>query len=153
MAVCQRYAGNREGAEDMLHDAFLKIFDTINSFRWNGDGSLRAWMERVTTNVAVDDLRSSNLLSTISYDYCPYEPADEPDANIISQLPAEVLTHFISQLPDGYRVVFNLYYIDGYTHKEIARMLNIKEKSSSSQLTRAKALLATRIKNYINEEL
>lgn len=153
MAVCQRYAGNRESAEDMLHDAFLKIFDTINRFRWNGDGSLRAWMERVTTNVAVDDLRSSNLLSTISYDYCPYEPADEPDTNIISQLPAEVLTHFISQLPDGYRVVFNLYYIDGYTHKEIARMLNIKEKSSSSQLTRAKALLATRIKNYIKEEL
>ena len=153
MTVCRRYADSDDSAEDMLHDAFLKIFDSIGRFRWQGDGSLRAWMERVTAHVAVDELRSHSMLNVVSYDDCSCEPVDEPDTDAIGQLSEEVLTRFISELPSGYRTVFNLYCLEGHSHKEIARLLHIKEKSSASQLTRAKTMLAARINHYIKEEL
>ena len=152
MAVCLRYAAHREEAEDMLHDAFLKIFATLGSFRWTGDGSLWVWMEKLTAHVAVDALRKGNLLSVVSYDDST-EAYTEPSTDDMACIPAEVLMQFISELPAGYRTVCNLFCMEQFTHKEIARMLNIKEKSSSSQLARAKSLLAARIQRYINEEL
>ncbi len=124
LAVCLRYSGDRATAEDLMHDAFLKIYGAFDRFSYRGPGSLRAWMERIAVNVALEWLRNRNKLN--------FRTLDEGRA-----------------LPDGYRTVFNLYCIEGYSHRDIAQMLGINEKSSSSQLFRARTLLARRIAAYM----
>lgn len=149
MSVCLRYAGDRAMAEDLLHDAFLKIFGVIGKFSYRGPGSLRAWLERVTVNVALEWLRSRSRLTCLSLDENRSVAAlAEPESAEIGQVPREVLMEFVRELPDGYRAVFNLFCIEGYSHREIAGMLGINEKSSSSQLTRARAILARRVRAY-----
>ena len=152
MAVCCRYASGREQAEDWLHDAFLKIFGQISRFRWQGEGSLKAWMEQVTRSVAIDDLRHAGALNILSLDQSTEEPMDEaePTADDIYRIDQADLFRLINELPAGYRAVFNLYCIDGFSHREIARMLGIKEKTSASQLARAKSLLAQRIREELS---
>ena len=150
LAVCLRYAGDRATAEDLLHDAFLKIYGAFSKFEYRGAGSLRAWMERVTVNVALEWLRSRNKLSMTVLDEGRQLPdIPEPDPSEVARIPRDVLMGFVSELPDGYRTVFNLYCIEGYSHRDIAQMLGINEKSSSSQLFRARALLARRIGAYM----
>lgn len=150
LAVCVRYAGDRTTAEDLLHDAFLKIYGAFDRFAYRGAGSLRAWMERITVNVALEWLRNRNRLDTLPLDEGRAATRlAEPDAAEVEHIPREVLMRFVSELPDGYRTVFNLYCIEEYSHREIAQMLGINEKSSSSQLFRARALLASRMKSYL----
>ncbi len=150
LAVCLRYSGDRSTAEDLMHDAFLKIYGAFDRFSYRGPGSLRAWMERITVNVALEWLRSRNKLSMTALDEGRQLPdIPEPDPSELARLPREVLMGFVSELPDGYRTVFNLYCIEGYSHRDIAQMLGINEKSSSSQLFRARALLARRIGAYM----
>ena len=153
MAVCRRYASEREQAEDWLHDAFLNIFGGLNRFRWQGEGSLCVWMERVARNVAIDSLRKRQTLTVVPLDEMGTEPTDvpEPTADDINRISDDELFRLIGELPEGYRVVFNLYCIDGCSHREIARLLGIKERTSASQLARAKALLAARIKERVFE--
>ena len=134
LAVCLRYSGDRSTAEDLMHDAFLKIYGAFDRFSYRGPGSLRAWMELSMT--ALDEGRQ-----------LPDIP--EPDPSELARVPRDVLMGFVSELPDGYRTVFNLYCIEGYSHRDIAQMLGINEKSSSSQLFRARALLARRIGAYM----
>ena len=147
MAVCMRYAGDRATAEDLLHDAFLKIYGAFGKFSYRGPGSLRAWMERVTVNVALEWLRGRNRLGMTELD--EGRVAATVAESAVEQVPREVLLRFVSELPEGYRAVFNLYCIEEYSHREIARMLGINEKSSSSQLFRARALLARKIRAYL----
>ena len=150
LAVCLRYAGDRATAEDLLHDAFLKIYGAFSKFEYRGAGSLRAWMERVTVNVALEWLRSRNKLSMTALDEGRQLPdIPEPDPSELARVPRDVLMQFVSELPEGYRAVFNLYCIEEYSHREIAQMLGINEKSSSSQLFRARAMLARRIRAYL----
>lgn len=151
LAICVRYVGDRATAEDLMHDAFLKIFGAFDRFTFRGPGSLRAWIERITVNVALEWLRSRNRLGTVELDEgrAAGEIADEPDAAEMARVPREVLMRFVSELPDGYRTVFNLYCLEDLPHREIARILGINEKSSSSQLFRARTLLARRIKDYL----
>ena len=150
MAVCMRYAGDRATAEDLLHDAFLKIYGAFGKFSYRGPGSLRAWMERVTVNVALEWLRGRNRLGMTELDEGRVAATvAEPAVSDVEQVPREVLLRFVSELPEGYRAVFNLYCIEEYSHREIARMLGINEKSSSSQLFRARALLARKIRAYL----
>lgn len=152
MSVCLRYAGERMMAEDLLHDAFLKIFSVIGRFTYRGPGSLRAWLERVTVNMALEWLRARNRLTCASLDDSRSSAAaEEPDAGQVSRIPREVLMRFVSELPDGYRTVFNLFCIEGRSHREIADMLGIGEKSSSSQLTRARAILARKVRAWWSE--
>lgn len=149
--VCIRYAGDRERAQDLLHDGFLKIYASLDKFEWRGEGSLRAWMERVVVNVALQHLRKNDVLSrSIELDGVE-DTCKEPDPSDIETIPQKVLMNFISELPDGYRTVFNLYTFEELSHKEIARLLGIKETSSASQLFRAKNTLIKRIKEYISE--
>ena len=149
LAICMRYAGDRATAEDLMHDAFLKIYGAFDRFAYRGPGSLRAWIERITVNVALEWLRSRNRLTSLPLDEGrAQEPVAEPDPGQVARIPRDVLMRFVAELPDGYRTVFNLYCIEGYSHREIARMLGINEKSSSSQLFRARALLARRIREY-----
>ena len=139
LSVCLRYTGDRETAEDLMHDGFLKLFDSFDKFTWRGDGSLRAWMERVMVNTALQYLRKNDVINqSEALDNIP-ETYEEPDVSTVETIPQKVLMQFISELPAGYRTVFNLYIFEEKSHREIARMLGINEKSSASQLTRAKA--------------
>ncbi|MEL5893016.1 sigma-70 family RNA polymerase sigma factor [Bacteroides sp. GD17] len=149
LSVCLRYAGDRETAEDLMHDGFLKLFDSFDKFTWRGEGSLRAWMERVMVNTVLQHLRKNDVMNQASaLDSVP-ETYDEPDSSTIDVIPQKVLMQFISELPAGYRTVFNLYVFEDKPHKEIAQILGINEKSSASQLTRAKAALATKVREWM----
>ncbi|NDV59606.1 RNA polymerase sigma factor [Bacteroides sp. 519] len=146
--ICLRYTGDRDTAQDMLHDGFLKMYSSFDKFTWRGEGSLRAWMERVLINSILQTLRKNDVLkSTIEIE----EVSDiyEPDASDVETIPQDTLLKFISELPEGYRTVFNLYTFEDKSHKEIAQMLGINEKSSASQLFRAKTALAKKIKEYM----
>ena len=153
LGTCIRYTGDREIAQDMLHDGFLKIFDSFDKFTYRGIGSLKAWMERIMINIILQNLRKSDVMKqALSLETSP-EAYDEPDAGTIETIPAKVLMQFISELPVGYRTVFNLYVIEEKTHKEIAQLLGINEKSSASQLARAKAALATKIREWMKQNI
>lgn len=150
MAICLRYAGDRAAAEDLLHDAFLKIYGVFDRFSYRGPGSLRAWIERVTVNVALEWLRARSRVDIRTLDEGRALPLEsEPEAASVAAVPREVLMRFIGELPDGYRTVFNLYCMEEYSHREIALILGINEKSSSSQLFRARAMLARKVKAYM----
>lgn len=145
-----RYVGREDIAEDILHDSFIKIFREIGKFKYQGEGSLRAWMDRITINTALEWLRDNRKIEFISLEN-EYNLADEPSYTDTEKIPRDKLMQLINELPDGYRTVFNLFCIEEYSHKEIAAKLKINEKSSSSQLLRAKRLLATKINEYIKE--
>lgn len=148
LRICYRYTGDLDTAHDLLHDGFIKVFSSISSFSDRGEGSLRAWLNKLFTNQALEYLRKKDLLrSGVSIDEVGELPeVDEPDAN---QLSMDVLMQFVAELPAGYRTVFNLYVFEEWSHKEIAQKLNIAEKSSASQLNRARKLLAMRIREEL----
>lgn len=136
-ALCYRYVRHAMEAEDVLVMAFTKIFDRIEQFK--GEGSFEGWMRRVMVNEALTHLRKSRAM----YVETELEQADrEPDYDRLSDhLEAEDLQKMIQELPPGYRLVFNMYAIDGYSHKEIAEQLGITENTSKSQLSRARTYL------------
>lgn len=150
MAICCRYVGDREVARDLLHDGFLKIFGSFNKFSYRGEGSLKAWISRIMVNTSLEYLRKNDVLhQTLLLEEVP-EVADVAQSESLDLIPRKVLMDFIGGLPAGYRTVFNLYTFEEKSHKEIARILGINEKSSASQLFRAKSVLARKINEYIN---
>jgi RNA polymerase sigma-70 factor (ECF subfamily) len=136
-SLCCRYVKSKTEAEDVLVMAFSKIFERINQYK--GEGSFEGWIRKVIVNESLTYLRKNKNM----YLETDIEAADrEPDyAQLENQLEAEDLLKMIDSLPTGYRIVFNLYAIDGYSHKEIATYLGISENTSKSQLSRARALL------------
>ena len=142
MAVCYRYARDKDEAADFLQEGFIKIFLSIHKFEFQG--SLEGWIRRVIVNTAIDLIRkrkSSLLESPMNV-----EIADTTiDEDKMDTFEVEYLMRVIQSLPTGYRVVFNMYAIEGYTHAEIAEQLSITESTSRSQYTRAKALLKKRL--------
>lgn len=150
LALCRRYAENPADAEDLMQDAFIKIFRVIGNFRWTRPGSLYSWMSRVSINLAFDTTRRRRRLAEQLVDVAnlqedlPEEPAYDESASV----PSDVLDAMIESLPEGYRTVFRLYCIDGLSHREIADLLGIKEKSSSASLSRARAMLAEAVRQY-----
>ena len=153
MAKIFRYVGDDDDAKDVLQDTFIKALTMIDNFAWAGEGSLQAWLTRIAVNTSLNFLRSRKRLTPLNIDTLddPPDLAEEPTATEVNSLDASTILAMVAELPDGYRTVFNLYCLDGYSHKEIAEQLGINEKSSSSQLVRAKTLLAHKIKKYINE--
>lgn len=150
MAICCRYVGDREVARDLLHDGFLKIFGSFDKFSYRGEGSLKAWISRIMVNTSLEYLRKNDVLhQTLLLEEVP-ELADDAHAGNLDIIPRKVLMDFIGSLPAGYRTVFNLYTFEEKSHKEIAGILGINEKSSASQLFRAKSVLARKINEYIN---
>ncbi len=150
MAISLRYVGKSSVAEDTLHDSFIKIFSSIDQFRYRGEGSLRAWMERITVNTALAWLRNQKRDLLLNEEHIPDNIAsEEPSSSDIAAIPQDILLKMVGELPDGYRAVFNLYCIEGYSHREISKELGINEKSSSSQLLRARRMLASRINAHI----
>jgi RNA polymerase sigma-70 factor (ECF subfamily) len=125
-AVCLRYSGKPEDAQDILQDGFVKIYRNLSRFR--GEGSFEGWMRRIFVNTAIEHYRKSVKMY----------PVTETQEN---QVEDKDLTRLIQGLSPGYRTVFNLYVVEGYTHREIGEMLGISEGTSKSQLARAKAIL------------
>lgn len=136
--LCLRYAGNNAEAEDLLQEGFIKVFSDLHQFR--GEGALGGWIRQVVLRTALQYLRKRMRAAPfVSEDQIP----DEVDS---ASLPDEIweaqhVVHLLQQLPEGYRTVFNLYVIEGYSHKEIADMLHITESTSKTQLFKAKAHL------------
>ena len=144
-AVCARFIPDDDDVKDILQEAFIKAFQSMDRFSWRGEGSLKAWLTRIVVNDSLKALRRKKPLSltaTIAESVEEEEPAFEA-------VPLPVIQGMIRQLPDGYRTVFNLFVFEDKSHKEIASLLGIKENSSASQLFHAKALLARWIKDYI----
>ena len=143
-AIVSRYITNDEDIKDVLQESFLKIFSSIATFTYRGDGSLKGWMSKIVLNETLRHIRGRTLLTELTPDNIDTAD-DEPETD---DIPSGVIYNMIRDLPEGYRVVFNLYVIEGKSHKDIAAMLNIKENSSASQLHRAKAMLAAKINHY-----
>ena len=154
LALCRRYVSDPADAEDLKQDAFVKIFRVIGHFHWTRPGSLYAWMSRVTINMAFDSYGKRRRLARQLVDVETMENVipDESTREEAASVPPEVLSAMIEALPEGYRTVFKLYCIDGLSHKDIAALLGIKEKSSSASLSRARALLSDAIREYWRNE-
>lgn len=148
-ATCSRYVNNEDDVKDLMQDAMVNIIQNIDNFTYKGKGSLRAWATRIVVNQALNFVKSQKRFHDTFADKdlgnLSLADNEEPD---ISDVPAEVIHRLISQLPDGYRTVFNLFAIEGKSHKEIAALLGIKADTSASQFFRAKNILAKQIDNY-----
>jgi len=142
MGVCLRYVNDRETARDLLQDGFVKVFTSLGSY--SGAGSFEGWMRKIFVNCALEYLRKSDVLRE-STDLDHTAELTQPDCSVIAKLSADELMALVQQLPSGFRTIFNLFAIEGYSHKEIGELLNITESTSRSQLTRAKQLLQRKI--------
>jgi len=138
--VCLRYVRNEQEAEEVLMNGFLKIFRSIHDFEYRDENGLEAWLRRIIVNEALQHLRAHRSLPTMHADEAL---ASEPDPLPLPDtgLDADRITALIAQLPPGYRTVFNLYVVEGYSHREIGEQLRITENTSKSQLSKARALL------------
>lgn len=142
MTVCLRYAKDTEQAEDVMQDGFVKVFTKLGDFKL--EGSLEGWIRRVMVNTALDQIRKNGrLLGDISTDDVAYKL--ETNDPIAETLMAEDLMKLVMAMPEGYKVVFNMFAIEGYSHAEIADTLGITESTSKSQYSRARAYLRERI--------
>ncbi|MDQ1331981.1 MAG: hypothetical protein QG576_15 [Bacteroidota bacterium] len=145
-AVCMQYSGNDEEARDILQEGFIKIFE--NLVHYKHEGSFEGWMRRIVVNTALEKYRSKhNLYRVDDIDQIP-EPDATPDNEDYAGLEASDLMAIIRELPPKYRMVFNLYAIEGYSHKEISNIANISEGTSKSNLSRARVILQRRVGSY-----
>ncbi|MDP4266180.1 MAG: sigma-70 family RNA polymerase sigma factor [Bacteroidota bacterium] len=144
--ICLRFVRYRIEADDILQDGFVKVFENLKYFR--ADGSLEGWIKRIMVNTAINYYNKNTVQQDNETDI------DSPgsmgqneliDENIISHISRNELLEIINELADGYRMVFNLYVIDGYNHKEIGEIMNISENTSKSQLSRARKILQEKI--------
>jgi RNA polymerase sigma-70 factor (ECF subfamily) len=151
MGICLRYIGDKMTAQDLLHDGFIKIFSSFRSFDYRGAGSLKAWISKVFTNICFEYIRKNTHKQEFLSIEETIEPAVWPEEEDYQQIPDDTLMQFIIDLPPGYRTIFNMYTLEEMSHKEIGKALGINESTSRSQLSRAKSILATKIKDYIQQ--
>jgi RNA polymerase sigma factor (sigma-70 family) len=145
-AVCLQYSGNDEEARDILQEGFIKIFEHLGHYKH--EGSFEGWMRRITVNTALEKFRSRHNLYRVDDIETIQEPDAEPENNDYAGLEANDLLEIIRELPPKYRMVFNLYAIEGYSHKEIGKMVKISEGTSKSNLSRARIILQRRVGSY-----
>jgi RNA polymerase sigma factor (sigma-70 family) len=141
MAVCMRYAKDSFEAEDMLQMGFVKVFTKVAEFR--NEGSFEGWIRRIMVNTAIETYRKNmRTMSVVDID----EVYDQPQSTFdMNQLETKDLMKLVQQLSAGYRMVFNMYVIEGYSHREIGETLGISEGASKSQLSRARAILKEKL--------
>lgn len=142
LSVCKRYVGEMMEAEEVLMEGFMIVFAKISDFK--EAGSLEGWIRRIMVNESLMHIRKRKMIWVELEDKIE---VSDPEA-VLFELEAEVILRMISHLPDGFRTVFNLYAIEGYSHQEIAEMLGISVGTSKSQLSRARVLLQKNILNY-----
>jgi RNA polymerase sigma-70 factor (ECF subfamily) len=147
MAICLRFTHNETDAEDLLQEAFIRIFLSLKNFK--GEGSFEGWLKRITVNCAINQYKKNERIKkTMVMEQLDenIEVAVEAEAPI----PYEILLTMVQRLPTGYRTMFNLSAIDGYSHEEIAEMTGVSYSNVASQLFRAKKTLQKAIKEYLN---
>jgi RNA polymerase sigma-70 factor (ECF subfamily) len=148
LGVCMRYTKNTEQAEDILQDGFIKVFNKLKDFK--NEGSLEGWVRRVMVNTALDQIRKNGkLLGDINIDDVGYKI--ENNAFTLEKMMAEDLMKLVQSMPEGYKVVFNMFAIEGYSHGEIAKTLGISENTSKSQYSRARTYLKERLEKAQSE--
>lgn len=149
--LCSRYANGAEEGKDLMHDTMAKAFRKMGQFRYRGEGSLYSWLSRMAVNLAIDRLRKEGRLGVpVSEEAIPDIP--DPPAEEVRSIPLPDLQAMIAALPDSKRVVFNMFCVDGFSHREIAEKLGITEKTSSSTLARAKKTLSRMIEEYKDKQ-
>jgi len=147
-AVCLRYANNAENAQDLLQEGFIKIFRNLNRFR--GEGSFEGWIRRIFVNTSIEYYRKkTNVFSITERENLMVE---DGGLNALDKLAEKDIIKLVQELSPGYRTVFNLYTIEGFSHKEIGIMLNISEGTSKSQLARAKGILKKKVEQFLDEK-
>jgi len=139
--VCMRYARDASEAEDLLHEGFVIIFSKIGQYAFKG--SFEGWMKRIVVNISLEKFRTRYRMYTVE-DIGIYE-SRQISEDVYSEINARQIVEYIRELPPRYKMVFNLYAIDGYTHKEIAEMMNITEGTSKSNLNRARKILQDKL--------
>lgn len=143
--ICLSYCGDRVEAKDILQEAFIKVFTNLKSF--NSGNSLEGWIKRIVTNTAIDYFRKRKRL--VFQDEFPDEPEEEERGSLrLEDLTNDIILSYVKQLPDGARVIFNLFAVEGLSHKEIAEKLQIAEGTSKSQYKRARNLLKKWLYEY-----
>lgn len=147
-AVCLRYAGNAEEAEDILQEGFIKIFKKLDSFR--SEGSFEGWVRRIFVNTAIEHFRRKRYLMPVTEK--EENSIEGKYTSVLDELAEKDILSLVQELSPGYRTVFNMYVVEGYTHKEIADMLGISEGTSKSQLSRAKVILQDMVRTFIDKQ-
>ena len=145
--VCLRYAANAEEAEDILQEGFIKVFKKITSFR--GEGSFEGWIRRIFVNTAIEYYRKKTYLQPITEH--EENTVEGKYLSVLDNLAEKDIIKLVQQLSPGYRTVFNMYVVEGYTHKQIADQLGISEGTSKSQLSRAKQILQDMVRTHIEK--
>ena len=155
MGICIRYLSNQDEAEDVMQEVLYKIYIGLGHFNYRGNGSLKAWSSRMVVNESIDYLRQKKRFVFIDNIMDMEDFVDATDEKIdgfVEEMPIEILQSMVDSLPIGYRTIFNLFLMEGYSHAQIASILGIKENSSSSQYHRARMILKKKIEKWMNEK-
>lgn len=150
-SVCYRYVAQESDVKDVLQNSFVKIFTSLPTFKFRGEDSLKAWMTRIVVNESLNFLQSRKKLLFVDDERAVRDVAEEEEVNI-ERITDNELHQMIRELPDGYRTVLNLFVFEGLSHRQIAKLLSIKESTSASQFYFAKRQLAKRIKDLKNKK-
>ena len=145
--ICLKYSNNKTEAEDNLHDSFMTIYEKIGQF--SSKGSFEGWMKRITVNTVLQKYRKEEYLSVVDENTAEEVILDTESDDI----PLQTLLGYIQELPNKYRTTFNLYVLDGYTHKEIGELLGTTAGTSKSNLARARMLLKEKIETKISQTI
>ncbi len=146
-SVCLRYASDEDEANDMLQDGFIRVFQNLSAFRYQG--SFEGWVRRIMINTALEKLRKNRNLRFLDEE--EEGQIEQSEETVLERISADELISMIQQLTPRYRMVFNLYALEGYSHKEISEMLGISEGTSKSNLARARLILQERVKKMNRE--
>lgn len=145
-AVCLRYSGNADDAQDLLQEGFIKVFNNIHRFR--SEGSFEGWIRRIFVNTSIEHFRKKTNLYTISE--AEENTIENKDLSVLDNLSEKDIMGLVQELSPGYRTVFNMYVVEGYSHKDIGTLLGISEGTSKSQLARAKGILQKMVETHLS---
>jgi len=150
-ALCRRYLGDEEEAKDLMLESLVRALDKIGDYHYQGQGSLYAWISRIAVHKTINQIRRRRW-RTVSLDFRAGADIPDPTEQEMEAVPTEKLREWITELPEMRRAVFNLYCIEGCSHKEIGKMLGISEKGSTSMLAKARKQLKEKIREYLKEQ-
>jgi RNA polymerase sigma factor (sigma-70 family) len=146
--ICLRYAHNKDEAQDMLQEGLINVFNNLKQFD-SSKGNFSVWSNKVIVNAALQQLRKCKKLN-FDESITDYENKLSNNEEVLAQIGAKELTKMVQSLPEGYRVVFNLYVVEGYMHREIGEILGISENTSKTQLLKAKRMLRNQLEKVLH---